>query len=73
MPRLKVLSGAQVRAILEAQGFTHMRTTGSHMIMQKQMEGTTRTASVPNHKEVALGTLKNIIEFSGLPRDLFEA
>jgi predicted RNA binding protein YcfA (HicA-like mRNA interferase family) len=30
-----------------------------------------RTVPVPNHHEIAIGTLKSIITQSGLPADLF--
>lgn len=73
MPRLKVLSGAQVRAILEAHGFVYTRKRGSHMIMVKTTPGDSITVSVPEHKEVAVGTLGGIIRTSELPRSLFEA
>lgn len=77
MPRLKVMSGQQVRALLEAHGFVFARTAGSHMILRRTIEnadGTKSTISipVPDHKEVALGTLGNIAERSGLSRELFE-
>ena len=70
MPKLKILSGAQVRAILEANGFVFVRQRGSHMIMQPPTGG--RSVPVPDHKEVARGTLRDIISQSGLPRSLFE-
>lgn len=73
MAKLKVLSGRQVRAILEANNFVFARQKGSHMMMQLSLEETTITVSVPDHKEVAVGTLGNIINTSGLPRSLFEA
>ena len=70
MPKLKVLSGAQVRAILEANGFVFARQKGSHMMMKPPVSGP--TVPVPDHKEVAKGTLRDIISQSGLPRRLFE-
>jgi predicted RNA binding protein YcfA (HicA-like mRNA interferase family) len=73
MGRLRVLSGREVRAILEANGFKFSRQRGSHMIMVLQLEADSRTVSVPEHKEVATGTLGGIIRESGLPRALFEA
>lgn len=73
MPRLKVLSGAQVRAILEAHGFVYTRRKGSHMIMVKALPDTTITVPVPDHDTVKVGTLSSIIRLSGLPRELFEA
>ena len=77
MPRLKVMSGREVRALLEANGFVFARQSGSHMILTRTIEnedGSTTTISipVPDHKEVAIGTLNNIIRRSGLPRKLFE-
>lgn len=78
MGRLKVLSGREVRAILEAQGFVYAHKQGSHMVMvlRLEMEGgevQTLTVPVPDHKEVAIGTLGDIIRRSQLSRKLFEA
>lgn len=73
MGRVRVLSGRQVCAILSANGFAEARQRGSHIIMQKQDEETTMTVPVPNHTELAIGTLLSIIRQSGLPRALFEA
>jgi len=72
MPKLKVLSGQQVRAILEANGFSFSRQRGSHMVMVAQFDDTSITVAVPNHREVAVGTLGDIIRRSGLDRALFE-
>ena len=73
MPKLRRLSGAEVRAILESHGFVLVRQTGSHMILQKQTEAGTISATVPAHREVAIGTLSNIIRQSQLGRGPFEA
>lgn len=67
MPKLRVLSGRQVRAILEANGFVYSHHAGSHMILKG-----TSTVSVPDHKELTIGTLGSIIRTSGLSRSLFE-
>jgi predicted RNA binding protein YcfA (HicA-like mRNA interferase family) len=40
--------------------------------MQKQGKETTITIPVPEHKEIALGTLQSIIRQSELARELFE-
>lgn len=41
--------------------------------MQKKIgDDDTASVTVPNHKEVAVGTLKSIIRQSGLPRSVFE-
>jgi predicted RNA binding protein YcfA (HicA-like mRNA interferase family) len=40
--------------------------------MQKQDEEGTTTVAVPDHKELAIGTLRAIIRQSGVPRSEFE-
>ena len=74
MPKLKRLSGAEVRAILEAHGFIYLKTEGSHMKLRRTDEdGRIWTATVPTHRELATGTLSSIIHQSGLGRGPFEA
>ena len=74
MPKLRRLSGAQVRAILEAHGFVLARHDGtSHMIMQKTTDSGTLTVVVPAHKTLKTGTLSGIIRQSGLGRGPFES
>jgi predicted RNA binding protein YcfA (HicA-like mRNA interferase family) len=66
------MSGAQVRQLLEQNGFVMARQRGSHMIMQRRSPGTTVTVPVPAHRQLRRGTLSSIIRQSGLPRELFE-
>ncbi len=73
MPKLRVLSGKQVCAILAEYGFVEVRRKGSHIIMQKRETDTTITVPVPDHAELRTGTLSGIIRQSGLRRSLFEA
>ena len=68
MPRLRVLSANQVCKILQKSGFVAVRQTGSHIIMQRNLPDRTITVPVPNHSEIARGTLKSIIQQSELPR-----
>ena len=72
MGRLRVLSAKQVCQILADNGFEQVRQRGSHIIMQKKIEGSTITVPVPNYSEVKIGTLQSIIRQSGLPKALFE-
>ena len=72
MGRLRVLSGREVCSILADHGFMQVRHHGSHIIMQKKVEGSTVTVPVPDHDEVRIGTLQSIIRQLGLPRTLFE-
>jgi len=70
--KLRVLSGAQVCAILIRHGFLEVRRKGSHIVMQQRIDGATRTVPVPNHAELRTGTLQSIIRQSGAPRTEFE-
>jgi len=55
------LSGKEVCQILTKHGFVQVRKRGSHVVMQKKVEGTTVTVPVPIHKELKTGTLFSII------------
>jgi predicted RNA binding protein YcfA (HicA-like mRNA interferase family) len=70
--RLRVLSGAEVCAILAGAGFEAVRQRGSHMMMQLRAVESTTTVPVPQHKELRTGTLLSIIRQAGVPRALFE-
>lgn len=59
-------------AILEKNGFMPVRQRGSHVVMQKEVAGSTITVPVPDHKELKTGTLRSIIRQSQLSRSLFE-
>jgi predicted RNA binding protein YcfA (HicA-like mRNA interferase family) len=65
------MSGRDVCAILKQHGFEQVRQRGSHIIMQKQVAGSTITVPVPDHKELRIGTLMSIIRQSQLDRSLF--
>ena len=66
---LPVLSGIEIVRICESFGWEMVRQVGSHMIMVK--EGEIVTLSVPNHREVAKGTLRSLIRNAGLTVDEF--
>jgi predicted RNA binding protein YcfA (HicA-like mRNA interferase family) len=67
------MSGREARKILERYAFACVRQKGSHMIMQaRRPDGGTITVPVPDHSELKTGTLRGIVEQSGLPRHLFE-
>jgi predicted RNA binding protein YcfA (HicA-like mRNA interferase family) len=73
MPKLKTLSGRQIRSILESHGFVFVRQSGSHMKMRKTDSGAVTTVIVPDHKAVKTGTLSGIVQQSGIGRGPFEA
>jgi predicted RNA binding protein YcfA (HicA-like mRNA interferase family) len=70
--RLRVLSGRAICRILAEHGFVQVRQRGSHMVMQRHVEGSTITVPVPEHREIRRGTLLSIIRQSQLPRAVFE-
>jgi len=61
VPKLPVLSGKEVIKALSKIGFEHVRTKGSHAILNKQTDKGKVTIPVPLHKELAKGTLKSIM------------
>ncbi|MDT4952422.1 MAG: hypothetical protein QOJ02_560 [Acidobacteriota bacterium] len=71
MASLPALSGAEVVRVLESFGWNVARQRGSHIIMTKA--GQIVTLSIPNHKEVAKGTLRSLIRSANLTVDEFIA
>jgi len=67
MPKLPILSGKELIKILSKIGYVHIRTSGSHAILNKQdsVKGKI-TIPVPLHPELAKGTLKSIMRQAGL-------
>jgi predicted RNA binding protein YcfA (HicA-like mRNA interferase family) len=63
------LSGKEIIKIFESLGWEVSRQRGSHIIMTK--EGKTVTLSVPNHREVARGTLRSLIRSANLTVEEF--
>ncbi len=61
---IPVLSGRQVVRVFQKFGWEVVRQKGSHIIMVKP--GEIVTLSVPNHREVARGTLRSLIREAGL-------
>jgi predicted RNA binding protein YcfA (HicA-like mRNA interferase family) len=64
MPALPQLSGRETVRAFESLGWKAVRQKGSHIILIK--DGQVATLSVPDHKEVAKGTLRSLIRSSGL-------
>jgi predicted RNA binding protein YcfA (HicA-like mRNA interferase family) len=69
MPSLPKLSGRDVVRVFNRDGWKMVRQRGSHMILVK--EGHMATLSIPDHREVAKGTLRSLIRSSGLTVDEF--
>ncbi|MFZ3058415.1 MAG: type II toxin-antitoxin system HicA family toxin [Candidatus Methanoperedens sp.] len=73
MPKLPVVSGKELLAALKKAGFVEVRQKGSHVSLQKVTSDTTYKTVVPLHRELAKGTLLDILHQTGLSReDLLE-
>ena len=71
MPALPVLAGREVSRRFVALGWEIARQRGSHIILVKA--GQTATLSVPDHREVARGTLRALLRKAGVAVDDFLA
>lgn len=65
MSALPTLSGREVVKAIGKLGYVMDRQRGSHMILRQQT-APHRRLTVPDHKEVAKGTLRAIIRQAGL-------
>lgn len=70
MSHLPALSGKELCKILARVGYELDHQTGSHLIL-RNAEAPYRRLTIPNHKELAKGTLRVIIRESGLTLDEF--
>lgn len=61
----KVFSGKKVVKILcKNFGFCFVSQKGSHVKLEKKIEGKTIITIVPLHKELAFGTFKGVLELA---------
>jgi len=67
--QIPLLSGREVVKIFRRLGWEIARQRGSHIILVK--EGHIATLSVPDHREVARGTLRSLITRASLNIDEF--
>ena len=69
MPQVPLLKPHEVVKAFEKLGWEVARQRGSHIILIK--EGHIATLSIPNHPEVARGTLRSLINRAGITIDEF--
>jgi len=69
MPSVPILPPSDVIKIFQRLDWQIVRQKGSHIIMTKQ--GHIATLSIPNHPEVARGTLRSLIAKAGLTIEQF--
>ncbi|NBD73976.1 addiction module toxin, HicA family [Patescibacteria group bacterium] len=75
MPKLKTLSGDEVRDILTRFGFSVVSQRGSHLKLARESQVGRQVLTIPRHKELARGTLKAIYTQASRfvsPDDLWE-
>jgi predicted RNA binding protein YcfA (HicA-like mRNA interferase family) len=65
MSRLPVISGRELIAALEKIGYEVDRQKGSHVVL-RQTIAPYRRLTIPDHKEVAKGTLRAILRQEGV-------
>ena len=70
MGKLPVMSAIELCKLLNLEGYEIDHQTGSHLIL-RNINYPFRRLTVPNHKELAKGTLRAIIRESGLTLDEF--
>ncbi len=70
MPKLPVISGERLVAALKRAGFAVVRQRGSHVSLSRTTDtGETFRTVVPLHRELAPGTLMDILQQCGLSKD----
>lgn len=65
MSKLPVVSGQDLCKALKEMGYSIDHQTGSHIILRNE-NPPHRRLTVPNHQEVAKGTLRSILRQAGL-------
>ena len=70
MSRLPVLSGRELVRALERVGYERDRQRGSHIVLRASTSPYRRIV-VPDHDEVARGTLRAILRQAGLSVEQF--
>jgi len=65
LSKLPVISGQELCKALKKIGYSADHQTGSHIILRNETTPH-RRLTVPNHKEIAKGTLRAILRQAGL-------
>ena len=59
--RLPVVSGRELVRWLESLGYQVDRQRGSHIRLERRTSRGTHAITIPNHREIAKGTLNDIL------------
>jgi predicted RNA binding protein YcfA (HicA-like mRNA interferase family) len=68
---LPVISGRKIIKALSKAGFTVEGRKGSHVKLKRKEASKVLIVIVPDHVEVARGTLKSILRQAGISREQF--
>jgi predicted RNA binding protein YcfA (HicA-like mRNA interferase family) len=69
MGKLNNISGQEAAKAFEKAGWQRLGQVGSHLVLVKP--GSRVNLSVPQHKELSVGTLRSLIRNAGLTVDEF--
>lgn len=72
MAKLPAISGAEAVRVFAKLGYAVDHQTGSHIIL-REGHPPHRRLSVPNHRELAKGTIRTLIREAGLTVEQFVA
>ncbi len=64
----KRYSARELIKILKKLGFSKVSQRGSHIKMKGLIDGQIRTVIIPNHKQIATGTLSSILRQANLSK-----
>lgn len=70
-PKLPVVSGRQVIRVLERQGYQVVRQRGSHVRLRDESDPEHLPVTVPDHKTLKPGLLRQILRDANLTVDEF--
>jgi predicted RNA binding protein YcfA (HicA-like mRNA interferase family) len=70
-PKLPVVSGRQVIRVLERQGYQVVRQRGSHIRLRDESDPEHLPVTVPDHRNLKPGLLRQILRDANLTVDEF--
>ena len=69
MGRLSGFSSREVRRVAERLGWEHQRNSGDHRVYS--IAGNPDNLSIPDHREIREGTLRDLVDIMGLTVEEF--
>jgi len=69
MGKLGNISGKEAAKVFQRIGWVPIGQVGSHLVLVK--EGSRANLSIPQHKELSVGTLRSLIRNAGMTVDQF--